>query len=132
MTTDKKNNSTPSDVDVSLPRTLFSHLPKSGGTTLDSIFCDHYFAFPLVRNLQFTSDISLFSKIINRGQAMNLKFRIATLIGQESFVRIERELNQSKSDSRELGVTLGNIHQKSNFTLIAFCPSPYAKKHLAN
>jgi hypothetical protein len=51
------------DVAGSLPRTLFIHIPKTGGTTLDSIFADQYSASYLVRNLQCTSDISLSSKI---------------------------------------------------------------------
>lgn len=51
----------PANGEFSFPRALFIHIPKSGGTTLDSILADHYSSLPIARNIQFSSSIELFS-----------------------------------------------------------------------
>lgn len=46
-------------------RTLFVHVPKTGGTTLDCIFADHYYKYPMIRGLVHSSPVSRFHGVNN-------------------------------------------------------------------
>jgi len=50
--------------------TLFIHVPKTGGTTLDSIFRDHYHATPLLPSTPF----NLFGKYLNKFNDPDYKY----------------------------------------------------------
>lgn len=63
LVTDDKTKFSLVNGEGSLPRTLFVHIPKSGGTTLDSILADQYSSSPIARNIQFSSSVSLFSEL---------------------------------------------------------------------
>ena len=45
------------------PRTLFIHVPKSGGTSLDSILSEHYHAWPSATNIRWDSDVATYAAV---------------------------------------------------------------------
>jgi hypothetical protein len=63
LVTYDKTNFSPVNGEGLLPRTLFVHIPKSGGTTLDSIISDQYLSLSIARNIQFSSSVSSFLEI---------------------------------------------------------------------
>lgn len=82
MTSDTKKTAILADEVSILPRVLFAHCPKTGGTTLSSIFAANYAACPIVENLRFGCDTSLFgeiNKVENRYVAGHFPVSIANL-----------------------------------------------------
>jgi hypothetical protein len=93
VTPDTKKTAILADEVSILPRALFIHCPKTGGTTLNSILAGNYATYPMVSNLRFGSDASVFgeiNRVENRYVAGHFPVSIANLNAFDEKITILR------------------------------------------